>query len=139
MHGITITRINLVNPADPRGEIYGVFKGLPGRQVVALTRKQGQSFAGHFHTGSDKSKYPEMFFLISGEIELYAFNGRTGEELRTILKPGDQLNISPGVWHDMKALTGVVFIEYRESVFDPKSEDTIRDRGAYDEWVKSKN
>ena len=135
MIGINITKIRPVKPNDPRGNTYEVFKGSPGRQVVALTRREGQSFAGHFHAGKDKSKDPEMFFLISGEIEMYAYDGRTGEELRTILKPGDQLNIASGVWHEMRAKTDAVFIEYRETVFDPANEDTIRDKEKYEQWL----
>jgi dTDP-4-dehydrorhamnose 3,5-epimerase-like enzyme len=137
MQGIKITHLDPIKPNDPRGDTYEVFKGSPGRQVTALTRKQGQSFAGHFHPGKDKSKDPEMFFLISGEIELSAYDGRTGEEITTVLKAGDRLDIGAGVWHDMKALNDVVFIEYRETVFDPEHEDTVRDRGEYEEWLKS--
>ena len=136
MNGIRITHIHPVKPDDPRGMTFEVFKGRPGRQVVAITRKAGQTFAGHFHTGKDRSKNPEKFFLISGEIRLDAWDGRTGEKAQIILQAGDQLDIGAGVWHEMKAFTDAVFIEYRESVFDPENEDTIRDKDAYEKWVK---
>ncbi len=136
MKGVEIKKIEPVKPGDPRGNTYQVFQGLSGLQVSAYTRKAGVSFAGHFHKGDDPSKNPELFFLISGKTELYAKNGKTGEEITVRLEEGDMLTIEPGIWHEMKALTDVSFVEYRSTVFDPEKPDTYG-KEEYEEYFKS--
>lgn len=123
MGGITITSVQSKSPHDERGDVFELFQNLPGKQVTLYTRKAGSTFANHFHTGTDPSKNPELFFLISGQIRLYARN-RGGEELRQDIEPMTYISIEKNVYHEMEALTDVIFIEYRATLFDPAQSDS---------------
>ncbi|PIR74169.1 MAG: hypothetical protein COU35_03875 [Candidatus Magasanikbacteria bacterium CG10_big_fil_rev_8_21_14_0_10_47_10] len=123
MKGITITKGVSNSPSDDRGDVFELFRNLPGKQVTLYTRKQGSTFANHFHTGIDPSKDPELFFLISGQIRLYAKN-RKGEDLRQDIDPMSYVIIEKDVYHEMEALTDVIFIEYRATLFDPAKADS---------------
>jgi hypothetical protein len=124
MDGITITALTPVNPGDSRGPTYECWKGLEGRQVSVYVRRQGVRFGMHYHTGSDPSKAPERFFLVTGKVKLTAENPE-GERLETIIEAGTALEIGPMVKHAMEALTNVAFIEYRRTPFDRDAPDTF--------------
>lgn len=138
MNGVRIIHLDNKNPRDERGTAYEVWKGLSARQITAYTRKAGAVFGQHFHTGSDPAKDPELFFLIAGSVELRAEDGVTGDKDVYTLTPGDMLEIDPGIWHELTALTDAVFIEHRSTEFDPAQSDTIRSKEAYEAYVQTK-
>ena len=122
MHGFTIITIPPVG-SDPRGETRELFKGLPGRQVTLYHRVAGAVFAEHFHKGLDPAKDPEYFFLISGTVEVEAYDARLGERVTARVEANQLVTIHKNIFHRFKALTDVVFLEYRTTVFDPNNND----------------
>lgn len=136
MKGITITQIKPVSDGDPRGQTYELFKGLSGAQVTFYRRTAGNTFGNHFHKGLDLSKDPEYFFLIEGQAQFDARNGRTGETVSHIVNPHEMIVIEKDIFHSFTALTDVVFIEYRSTVFDPSNPDCFYGQEEYDAYIK---
>lgn len=134
MRGVEIVKIAPVS-RDSRGESRELFQGLPGQQVTLYKRKKGAAFGGHFHKGLDPSKNPERMFIISGRLEFFAHNGRSGETLRTEISDNTYLTIEKGIYHELRALTDVIFIEYRSTVFDKINPDTFP-KEDYDGYIK---
>lgn len=135
MKGVKIVKIAPVS-RDSRGETRELFTGLPGRQMVLYKRKKGAVFGRHFHKGIDPSKNPERMFIISGRLEFFAYDGQSGETLRTKISGNTYLTIAKGIYHEMRALSDVFFIEYRSTIFDKENPDTFPQED-YDEYIKS--
>lgn len=135
MQGIQIEYIPSKVPDDPRGEVFELFKGKPGRQVTLYTRVANTAFGNHFHRGDDPSKDPELIFIISGSCELYALNGFTGEEMRETVGEHTLISIQKGIYHELVAQTDVIFMEYRSTVFDPEHPDTYP-KEAYEGYIQ---
>ncbi len=96
-------------------------------QSTAYYRYGGEEFGEHFHTGSDPSKSPEIFQLLSGMLEITA-EDRYGGKRTEILDACDgvpvMLIIQPYILHRSLALSDVIFIEYRTTAFDRTRPDT---------------
>ena len=126
--GVEIEQLEDVSQSgDKRGPVFE-WKNFTDRKTVQLTsyfRKNGSIFGNHFHKGTDPSKNPEFFFLVSGEAELWAWNKFTKEEAKVRLKPGMILTIWPHVLHKSTALTDIVYVEPRITVFDKNNSDTF--------------
>lgn len=105
-----------------KGTTYEWCKNLPGKQVSIYFRKKGTKFANHFHKGDDPSKNPERFFLISGQVEIIC--EINGSKKSFLVNPGEEMLIYPYTKHWAKALKDSIFIEYRETPFDPSHSDT---------------
>ena len=123
--GITITKVNPI--MTEKGITYEWSKGVPGLQVNIYNRKKGRISGNHFHKGDDPSKNPERFFLIQGRMRLRARN-RQGETMEAFVEEGTELLIDPWVFHALEALTDVIFIEYRNTIFNRKKPDTYSER-----------
>jgi dTDP-4-dehydrorhamnose 3,5-epimerase-like enzyme len=134
--GIEITKISRANPDDARGAIYNWSSKKPGIEVAILKRKEGSIAGNHFHKGIDPSKNPETFFMVEGKAIFTAINGVTKESFEIILEPGMEVKISPGILHSFKALTNIIFIEFRQTYYDKKTADTYPAED-YDDFVKS--
>jgi len=132
--GVKIKKIKPVKEKDKRGPTYEWCRGLPGRQVSVYIRKKGSRFGEHYHEGADPSKDPELLFLAKGRIEFQAVNPQ-GQEMKRIIKGGQELKIYPGILHWSRALTEVVFVEYRSIVYDKKHNDTYP-AASYDKYLK---
>jgi dTDP-4-dehydrorhamnose 3,5-epimerase-like enzyme len=122
MKGLKIEKATSVSLGDVRGGTFELFKGMPGRQVTLYKRKKGASFANHFHKGIDPSKDPELFFVVSGKVTLFAKN-KHGEEFECTVEDLTFLTIDKNVYHEFVALTDVVFLEYRCTQFDSDNSD----------------
>lgn len=120
--GITITPFSPVDAKDPKGPTYEWCKGLPGLQVTICKRHKGIMYGNHFHTGKDPSKNPERFFIISGKTKLKARN-KQNQTFECIISENTEVLIEPYIFHTFEALTDVVFIEYRSTVYDRKHPD----------------
>jgi len=125
--GVEITQLEDVSQlGDKRGPVFE-WKNFTNKKTVQLTsyfRKKGSMFGNHFHKGTDPSKNPEFFFIISGEAELWVWNKFSNEKSKVRLKPGTIVIIRPHVLHKCVALTEVVYVEPRITLFDPKKPDT---------------
>lgn len=135
MQGIIITPSTPTH-RDERGETWELFKGLPGLQVSLFHRRKGSKFAHHFHKGLDSSKDPELFFLIQGEVEVFARNGLTGEETKTNVASGTHISIAKNVYHEFRAITDATFLEYRSTVFNPDDMDCYP-LDQYEDYISS--
>ncbi len=126
--GVEIEQFDDVSqPGDKRGPVFE-WKNFTGEKTVQLTgytRKKGSIFGNHFHKGTDPSKKPELFFMVSGEAELWVWNKFTKEESKVRLKQGMLLTIWPHVLHKSTALTDIVYVEPRITLFDKKHPDTF--------------
>ncbi len=136
MKGLTVTTIHSVSGTDSRGETFELFKGLSGQQVTLYRRRAGSSFGNHFHKGLDPSKDPEYFFLIEGQARVTARNGITGEKFSEIINPHEFIIIEKNIFHSFEALSDVLFLEYRSTVFNPSESDCFSEE-EYDEYIKS--
>ena len=115
----TITHTN----KDSRGQVWE-WKFKDGRQVTLFTRKQGVHFAHHYHTGSDPSKNPERFFLVSGRVKVTWWESNNKKHTRNV-RPGSEIIIPARVPHCFDALEDCTFLEYRTTHFDPKHSDVL--------------
>ena len=109
MTGINISDLRFVGENE-RGATYEFFNSRAGDQVLGL-RKAGSVNGKHYHAGKSEGKNPEIFILLRGEIELYARNLINKEEIRQEINGPKILEIHAYVWHEIKALTDIVFIE----------------------------
>jgi len=125
MKGVHIRKLKPIEEND-RGKVYEWCKGVDGKQVTVYLRNKSVKFGCHYHRGDDPSKNPERFFLIKGKVKLFAKNLKTGEELETTIDEGTEILIEPWIYHEMKALTNVIFIEYRKTPFKKERVDSYK-------------
>ncbi len=122
--GLHINQIPPADPHDPRGPTYEWCKHRTGLQVTIYKRKAGTLAGNHYHKGDDPSKNPEYFFLIEGKLKLTASSSHNTHQCEEIIEGGTELIIGPHISHSMEALTDIIFIEYRSTVFDKNNPDT---------------
>jgi len=123
MNGVIIRKVTAIK--NERGTTIEWCKGMSGKQVTIYTRKSGQEFADHYHTGADISKNPERFFLITGNVSFHCEDMNTKESASFILTSGMELLIDPYIYHKAKALEDSIFLEYRMTEFDSNHSDTL--------------
>ena len=132
---VIIRKIEPADPDDERGPTYEWCRGLPGKQVSIYVRKRWSWFGNHFHGGRDPSKNPERFFLARGKVWFQAFEGKK-RIVNGIIGSGAEIIIYPGILHSMRALTDVIFVEYRETEFDKSKSDTYPEEEYFREPAK---
>ncbi len=130
--GVLIKKLEPVVPGDVRGHTYEWCKGLPGMQVSVFYRKTGSIYGEHFHTGHDSSKNPERFLVLRGKVMLRATDGN--DEMTTTLREAHEVLIQPYIYHTFEALSDVIFIEYRATIFDRSKPDAF-DRESFKEYL----
>jgi hypothetical protein len=62
--------------------------------------------------------------LCKGKVELYTKNIKTGEEQRKILNAPCMVEISPFIYHEVKALSDIVLLEFNS--LKEHEKDTIK-------------
>lgn len=134
--GIEINKIHPTDPEDLRGPTYELYKGETGLQVTAYIRRRDVFFGNHYHRGEDPSKNPEKMFLVKGVVRLIAEDGVAKKYLDTIVKEGYEIRIYPNILHSMLALTDVIFLEYRSTIFDRENPDTYPN-DTYEGYIKN--
>ncbi len=112
MKGIKLVSCE-VSHEDERGRIYNKPLEVPLKELAVLFRKKGAVSGRHYHKGIHPSKNPERFFIVHGEMELYAKDLKTGDELTEKILPVTEIQISPNIYHELRALTDAVFLELR--------------------------
>jgi dTDP-4-dehydrorhamnose 3,5-epimerase-like enzyme len=109
IQGLIIKDLHFVGEND-RGTTYEFENSRRGVQTLGL-RKAGSINGRHYHEGKSNTKNPEIFILMHGRMEVHARNLMTKEEMTTIIDSPKILEIHPMVWHEIKAITDIVFIE----------------------------
>ena len=109
MTGVLITPLSLISETE-KGATFHFQNDRTGEFMLGQ-RHAGSINGRHYHEGKSATKNPEVFILLRGEMELYAKNLMTGEELRKIVTKPSRVEFSPNVWHEIVALTDITFIE----------------------------
>ena len=113
--------------ANKQGKIWGNTTEILTNDTVSthyLEIKKGGFCSEHYHN----SKH-NLFYIIEGTLEVTVYrdsNQSDSEQIKdkTILTPGMEMNIVPGIYHQFKALTDVKCIE----IYTPHllSKDIVR-------------
>lgn len=123
MDTVTIKKIPTLK--DKKGITLEWCKNEEGKQVSIYYRKRGTHFAQHYHSGSDPSKNPEKFLLLTGKIKLIYIDSKSSQKIERIISPCTEIRIPPFTKHNVIAIEDCIFIEYRSTVFDKHNPDTI--------------
>ncbi len=120
MLGITIKQPEKES-RDDKNIVYGWYdKEIKGTRI--FYRKAGEVAGREYHMGSDPSKNPEKFFIVSGEIEFEVFDGKYDEKFR--VKAPAEVDIAPRIWHATTAISDVCYIKHAPLV-EPDKKDTF--------------
>lgn len=125
--GVLIQKLTPANPANDRGKrTFEIRFPSPLVQETIYQRYANEHFGGHFHKGDDPSKNPEVFVLLSGRME-FCFKDKFHNERKELLDTSDgvpvMLIITPYIFHSARAINPVIYVEYRETYFDPAHPD----------------
>lgn len=83
-----------------------------GRNDFLVIRRHANTLNGcHFHKGKAKDKDPEVLYMMEGEAKLYCYDFLNGEEGNFTIKSFSRVEIFPYVWHELNALTDILFLE----------------------------
>jgi len=112
---------------DERGKIYE-FSTRPNSYFLVLYREKGTVSAKHYHKGTIKSKSPETFYLVSGEVEFLACDMMTGKEETYTIQAKTKIEVPPNTYHEVKAKTDIILLELNTDKEDFKGydSDTVR-------------
>jgi dTDP-4-dehydrorhamnose 3,5-epimerase-like enzyme len=119
---VTISTIP-IKAEDERGALHYFATDRSGEYLLVY-RNKGSISGQHYHKGLHRGKNPEDMLLLSGSIQL------DWKDLTNDTSGSDQVNapsritISPNVWHQVEAITDIIFIELNS--LQEGSEDTYR-------------
>lgn len=112
-----------VKAVDERGALHYFSTDRSG-EFLLVYRNAGTISGQHFHNGLHKGKNPEEMLLVQGEIILN-WRDIQSEEIGTLnIKAPSRVIIPAKIWHEVKAITDIVFIELNS--LNDGSEDTYR-------------
>lgn len=112
-----------VKAVDERGALHFFSTDRTG-EFLLVYRNAGTISGQHYHNGISKGKNPEEMLLVQGEITLNWKNIQTQEIGTMNIKAPSRVIIPAKIWHEVKALTDIVFIELNS--LKDGSEDTYR-------------
>jgi len=119
---VIITPIDL-KAADERGALHFFSTNRTG-EFLLVYRNAGSVSGQHYHKGISAGKNPEDMLLVQGSATLHWKDLNTNQEETVELMAPTRVLIQPNVWHALKAITDIVFVELN-SLADG-SEDTYR-------------
>ncbi len=125
--------LSLENKGDDRGNFFHLNLKRPSRHIYIYHRKKGIKNWGHFHTGNNPSRNPEVLFLIQGKMKMF-FEDLGGNKKELIINENHLLITPKLIFHKYEILEYSIFLEPRI-----KTEDEIPDTFDYKEFVKLKN
>ena len=111
---------------DDRGKTFDIALNNSGA-IMYNTRKQDTISGRHYHTGKI-GKNPEVILLLTGIVEVYAKDLNRKEEIRIVVNSPAKIEVFPFVWHEVKALTDITFLEL--SSLEQHKQDTIKEMPA---------
>ena len=119
---VIVSPIN-VKAVDERGALHFFSTDRSG-EFLLVYRNAGTISGQHFHKGVSKGKNPEDMLLVQGSANLHWKNLHTNEEETMLLVAPSRVQIQAHVWHELIAITDIVFLELNSLV--DGSEDTYR-------------
>ncbi|MEY4456950.1 MAG: hypothetical protein ACO22Y_03070 [Sediminibacterium sp.] len=112
-----------VKAVDERGALHYFSTDRTG-EFLLVYRNAGTISGQHYHNGIFKGKNPEEMLLVQGEIILNWKDIQTQEIGTMNIKAPSRVIIPAKIWHEVKAITDIVFIELNS--LKDGSEDTHR-------------
>jgi hypothetical protein len=119
---VTISPID-VKAVDERGALHYFSTDRTG-EFLLVYRNAGTISGQHYHKGVSKGKNPEDMLLVQGVAKLHWKNLETNESETVFLNAPVRVLIQANVWHELTAITDIVFVELNSLV--EGSEDTYR-------------
>ena len=95
---------------DERGTTH-IFETDRSGEFIFSFRKAGSLSGRHYHKGLSPNKNPEKIILVKGEGTLNWHNVSGNEKGSEKIIGPSQVNIYPGVWHELVADTDIVVFE----------------------------
>jgi len=112
-----------VKAIDERGALHYFSTNRTG-EFLLVYRKAGTISGQHYHKGKSAGKNPEEMLLVQGAIHMEWKNLNTEQKGSLTIEAPSRVIIEANVWHEVKALTDIIFIELNSLV--EGSEDTYR-------------
>ncbi len=110
-----------VKAIDERGALHYFSTDRTG-EFLLVYRKAGTISGQHYHKGKSPGKNPEEMLLLQGSITMNWKNLETNVSDTITIEAPSRVIIDANVWHEVKALTDIIFIELNSLV--EGSEDT---------------
>ncbi len=119
---VTISSIE-VKAVDERGALH-FFKTDRTGEFLLVYRNAGTVSGQHYHKGISAGKNPEDMLLVQGSINLHWKDLKINHEETIKVEAPSRVKIPAGIWHEVTAITDIVFIELNS--LKDGSEDTYR-------------
>jgi dTDP-4-dehydrorhamnose 3,5-epimerase-like enzyme len=119
---VSVSKID-VKAIDERGALHYFSTDRTG-EFLLVYRKAGTISGQHYHKGKSPGKNPEEMLLVQGSITMHWKNLETNESDTITIEAPSRVIIESNVWHEVKALTDIIFIELNSLA--EGSEDTYR-------------
>jgi len=119
---VSVSKID-VKVIDERGALHYFNTNRTG-EFLLVYRNAGSISGQHYHKGKSAGKNPEIMLLIQGSVTMNWNNLSTKENGTLNIEAPSKVVIEANVWHEVKALTDIIFIELNSLV--EGSEDTYR-------------
>jgi hypothetical protein len=109
MDGLKITALDLILEGE-RGNNYGL-RTRARSDYLIIERKAGSVNGSHYHLGQIPEKNPEVIVILSGRAQVSWRNPGEKETRSRVIERPSKIEIRPMVWHQITALTDIVFLE----------------------------
>ena len=119
---VSVSKID-VKAIDERGALHYFSTNRTG-EFLLVYRKAGTISGQHYHKGKSPGKNPEEMLLVQGSIHMEWKNLLTEAKGNLTIEAPSKVIIEANVWHEVKALTDIIFIELNSLA--EGSEDTYR-------------
>jgi dTDP-4-dehydrorhamnose 3,5-epimerase-like enzyme len=119
---VSVSKID-VKAIDERGALHYFSTNRTG-EFLLVYRKAGTISGQHYHKGKSPGKNPEEMLLVQGSIHMEWKNLLTEAKGNLTIEAPSRVIIEANVWHEVKALTDIIFIELNSLA--EGSEDTYR-------------
>jgi hypothetical protein len=123
---VTITPLPLTHEFE-RGRGY-LLRTRMRDDFALMYRKAGTVSGNHIHMGGIPEKNPEVVVFVQGTAK-FRWEGRDGKTREETVDYPAKAVIQPGVWHEIFAVTDIVFMEEGWLTMEVYEGDTTR-RGA---------
>jgi len=119
---VSVSKIE-VKAIDERGALHYFSTNRTG-EFLLVYRKAGTISGQHYHKGNSAGKNPEEMLLVQGSLTMNWKNLETNASDTITIEAPSRVIIDANVWHEVKALTDIIFIELNSLA--EGSEDTYR-------------